>query len=60
MMLNRPQPGETENDLLRQDEELVAQGTVQPSVTLVKPDKRKNQDASHQDSGYKSYCSFYM
>lgn len=59
MMLHRPQPGETENDLLRQDEELVAQGAVQPSVKLVKPDKRKNQDAAlHHDSGYTSYYNF--
>lgn len=45
-MLRRPRPGETDEDLLRQEEELVARGELRPSVKLVKPDKRKTEDTS--------------
>lgn len=43
-MLRRPRSGETDEDLLRQEEELVARGQLRPSVKLVKADKRKTDD----------------
>ncbi|XP_063846587.1 RNA polymerase II-associated protein 1-like isoform X1 [Scylla paramamosain] len=45
-MFGRPRAGETEEDLMRQQEQLVAQGKLQPSVKLVRPDKRKTEDGS--------------
>ncbi|KAK3892715.1 hypothetical protein Pcinc_003506 [Petrolisthes cinctipes] len=56
MMVRRPQAGETEEDLVRQEQELVGGGGgVRPSVTLVQHDKRKKkQDAAshcHSDVG---------
>ncbi|KAK4313416.1 hypothetical protein Pmani_015227 [Petrolisthes manimaculis] len=63
MLVRRPQAGETEEDLVRQEQELVSGGSgggngdggVRPSVTLVQKDKRKkNQDVAshcHSDVG---------
>ncbi|MPC27146.1 hypothetical protein E2C01_020309 [Portunus trituberculatus] len=45
-MFQRPRAGETEEDLMLQQEQLVAQGKMQPSVKLVRPDKRKTEDGS--------------
>ncbi|XP_050696008.1 RNA polymerase II-associated protein 1-like [Eriocheir sinensis] len=49
-MLRRPSPGETDEDLLKQEEELVARGKLQPSVKLVKADKRKTEDSANKDT----------
>ncbi|KAG0710172.1 RNA polymerase II-associated protein 1 [Chionoecetes opilio] len=52
-MLRRPRPGETDEELLRQEEEMVARGGVQPSVKLVRPDKRKTDEGAAPGPGNK-------
>nr|XP_045592903.1 RNA polymerase II-associated protein 1-like [Procambarus clarkii]XP_045592904.1 RNA polymerase II-associated protein 1-like [Procambarus clarkii] len=47
-MLRRPRADESDDDLLRQEEELMSRGTFQPAATLVKPNKRKTNDLASE------------
>lgn len=51
-MFRRPHAGETDDDITRQEEELLARGEFQPSAKLVRADKRKTEDLpSHRPPG---------
>ncbi|KAK8731111.1 hypothetical protein OTU49_007805 [Cherax quadricarinatus] len=47
-MLRRPRVNETDDDLLCQQEELMARGALQPSAKIVKLHKRKTEDSASQ------------
>lgn len=43
-MFRRPHAGETDDDLLQEEEELMARGAFKPSAKLISVNKRKTEE----------------